>query len=215
MIISEYTQDGTLVSDISRGSDKKILSKCDWCGKERWCKMNQYVRRTYKEDLCHSCAIKKWGKTRIGIKSTLKGRKRADMTGSNNPNYAGGIYMSSDGYIMIRNNEKYTGKGRVGWSLYSKLHKVVMESYLGRKLVKGEVIHHIDFNKLNNTLDNLFLCKSESEHRNIHASFEKQFSKLISDGLIIFNTETKKYEMAHIKLRELLETPEEDNQQPS
>ena len=42
-----------------------------------------------------------------------------------------------------------------------------MEQYLGRKLITGEVVHHIDGNKLNNTLSNLQLM-TKSTHTTLH-----------------------------------------------
>ena len=46
-------------------------------------------------------------------------------------------------------------------------HRYVMEQYLGRKLKHGEEIHHIDGNKLNNSIDNLQLLTT-AEHRKLH-----------------------------------------------
>jgi len=43
-------------------------------------------------------------------------------------------------------------------------HRVVMEKYLGRKLNKGEIIHHIDHDIENNKIENLILCKDNMEH---------------------------------------------------
>jgi len=46
--------------------------------------------------------------------------------------------------------------------------RVMMERILGRKLKKGECIHHIDRNKKNNSPDNLMLFKSHKEHISFH-----------------------------------------------
>lgn len=46
-------------------------------------------------------------------------------------------------------------------------HRVLMELHLGRKLVKGEIVHHIDGNKHNNDLSNLKLM-TQSEHIKSH-----------------------------------------------
>lgn len=40
----------------------------------------------------------------------------------------------------------------------------IMEDYLGRKLRKEERVHHIDGDPLNNNIENLKLCKNQSEH---------------------------------------------------
>ena len=40
-------------------------------------------------------------------------------------------------------------------------HRYVMEQYLGRQLTNEEYVHHIDFVKTNNALENLFLFKND------------------------------------------------------
>ena len=47
------------------------------------------------------------------------------------------------------------------------IHREVMEQKLGRKLLPGEVVHHIDENKRNNDPNNLEL-KTETSHAKIH-----------------------------------------------
>lgn len=47
-------------------------------------------------------------------------------------------------------------------------HITVMEKKLGRKLVKGEIVHHIDHNKRNNDPGNLELKPSQAEHAKEH-----------------------------------------------
>jgi len=47
-------------------------------------------------------------------------------------------------------------------------HRVVMERKLGRKLKRGEIVHHIDGDKRNNHPDNLKLLSSQSEHASLH-----------------------------------------------
>lgn len=71
-------------------------------------------------------------------------------------------------------------------------HIEVMENYLGRNLIKGEIIHHIDCNKLNNNIENLHLC-SRSEHGNLHKNLEKQAALLINRGLIKFHPQNGYY----------------------
>jgi len=44
-----------------------------------------------------------------------------------------------------------------------------MEHYLGRKLMDDEIVHHIDGDKGNNSIDNLVIL-SRSEHINTHRS---------------------------------------------
>lgn len=48
-------------------------------------------------------------------------------------------------------------------------HRVIAEQKIGRPLKKGEVVHHLDGNKRNNSPDNLQVLPSRAEHSRIHA----------------------------------------------
>ncbi len=47
-------------------------------------------------------------------------------------------------------------------------HIIVMEKSVGRTLSKSEVVHHIDEDRLNNSLDNLFLFHCSGCHGHHH-----------------------------------------------
>jgi len=65
---------------------------------------------------------------------------------------------------------KPTGKGTAYTHYHQKhLHRVIAEQKLGRELLKGEVVHHIDGNKHNNHPENLEVMSSQSEHCRKHA----------------------------------------------
>ena len=68
-----------------------------------------------------------------------------------------------------------------------------MENQLNRKLVKGESIHHIDSNKTNNEITNLFLYTNEQDHKNIHKSLESIGVELLKKGLVYFDRNTMTY----------------------
>lgn len=44
----------------------------------------------------------------------------------------------------------------------------VVEKYLNRQLKKSELLHHINHDRSDDSLENLYLCESNSEHRRIH-----------------------------------------------
>ena len=48
------------------------------------------------------------------------------------------------------------------------LHRVMAEKILGRPLLRGEVVHHRDGDKRNNTWKNLDVLPSQSVHAWIH-----------------------------------------------
>ena len=48
------------------------------------------------------------------------------------------------------------------------LHRVIAEQTIGRKLRPGELVHHRDGDKTNNSPENLVVCSSASVHRQYH-----------------------------------------------
>lgn len=47
-------------------------------------------------------------------------------------------------------------------------HRWIFEKYLGRKLTKKEVVHHIDNDKSNNDINNLMLFPTKKAHTKFH-----------------------------------------------
>ncbi len=68
---------------------------------------------------------------------------------------------TSDWYYAILYDWEHKSKdrGRV------KEHILIMEDLIGRRLEDGEVVHHIDWNKLNNLPSNLRLMTKEEHHK--------------------------------------------------
>ncbi len=77
-------------------------------------------------------------------------------SGKNAPTYKGGS-VNHNGYKLIC----ISGKRMLE-------HRHVMEVHLKRKLEPGEVVHHKDHNRLNNSLDNLELIPTHSIHLKQH-----------------------------------------------
>lgn len=71
-------------------------------------------------------------------------------------------------------------------------HRRILEKYLERQLTPEESVHHIDGNKLNNKINNLFIT-SKSEHQKIHHSLEECAFKMFEMGLVKFDSEDKRY----------------------
>lgn len=205
------------VKGLSRGSERRVLLKCDTCSAVTTTTYHNYCLSQEKKGWtgitkCRSCATKISGLNRRGNPAWNKGQKLSqDKRGPGHPSWKGGTYISSDGYRMV-----YVGTSQdneSGWSNYRKEHVLVAERVLGRALNDDDVVHHKDGNKLNNDPENLWVCTS-SEHRKAHASLQKIAFELYISGYITFDDVNKEY-VAHIKRGELLEQPAEANQQPS
>lgn len=98
------------------------------------------------------------------------GKKRPNISGERNYNWKGGFTIQN-GYKYILCPEHPRAKSKKG---YVAEHVLVMEKTLGRTLKKGEVVHHIDEDKLNNEPKNLKLFKSRNEHLDFHAKRRKK-----------------------------------------
>jgi len=73
---------------------------------------------------------------------------------------------------------KYLPKKRISGRGYYFLgnkreHQVLMERQLDRKLLPSEVVHHIDGDKSNNSLDNLIVM-TRNEHIKLHLKLRRQ-----------------------------------------
>lgn len=69
------------------------------------------------------------------------------------PKFAGGISIDQKGYLVIT----------AGPLRNTRVHTVVAEAKLGRKLHPDEHVHHRDLNKLNPAWDNLLIL-GEKDH---------------------------------------------------
>lgn len=99
-----------------------------------------------------------------------KGEKR--QLGANHHSWKGGL-SHKEGYIT-----RYippTENGKRGQLIPE--HRYVMEQYLGRKLKRTEIVHHINEIKTDNRIENLQLFKSVTDHLKHHHSNKRLLSK--------------------------------------
>jgi len=65
-------------------------------------------------------------------------------------------------YIQIKTED--------GWI---QEHRKIVEDFLKRKLTSKEVVHHINSNRKDNSLNNLMIFKNQKEHSSFHIYFTK------------------------------------------
>jgi hypothetical protein len=124
---------------------------------------------------------KKMSASAKGKNTWSKGRKETEehkqniskalkqkYVGPNRWNYKTGRIKTTNGYVAVINPERFNGDKR----RYIKEHVFIMESYLGRRLNPAkEVVHHINGNIVDNSLENLIVMK-RNQHQKLHNSYE-------------------------------------------
>lgn len=187
--------------------ENKVLLECDICHNQTTTTIWNYSRAQKERNAsgityCRNCTCKMTA-NKPGPRST-RGKVRPHLQKENSPNWKGGKYTDSHGYVMVHVGKNLEVKSK--WESYQKEHVVVMEKQLGRKLLKEECVHHIDGNRQNNKPINLVVIKSNKHHRIAHHSLQKIGYELVKLGLIQFDKNACEYK-AYEKLRELLGSP--------
>lgn len=87
-------------------------------------------------------------------------RRRGPKAGAEHTGWRGGVTVDKSGYVL-RHSPDHPHANRSG---YVREHRLVMEQKLGRYLLPGEVVHHIDDDRGNNHPGNLELFESNGKH---------------------------------------------------
>lgn len=97
--------------------------------------------------------------------------------------------------IIIKNRKTHQGYYRIPAHNMGTIpaHRKVYEDFYDVKLNKNEKIHHIDGNKSNNDIDNLFKCDSNRHHYLVHSQLQKVAYELIRKGVIKFDKNKGEY----------------------
>jgi len=103
-----------------------------------------------------------------GLDMPSEGNKRSH-------NWKGGKTITSHGYVAVWVGSDHhlaiIGDG------YAYEHRLVAEEKLGRRLRKGEIVHHVDGDKTNNDPENLAVLPGTSHHKLAHRKKESRLRK--------------------------------------
>ncbi len=77
-------------------------------------------------------------------------------------------------------------------------HRYVASKILGRNLTSTDYVHHIDFDKHNNSPDNLHVFNTMSAHATCHKQFEKLGKELIRQRVVEFDRDTAQYRIRSV-----------------
>ena len=140
--------------------------------------------------ICNNTYLRGWYEDRKRYEDNTKGwcspkcRRKANI-GKNNPKFKP-YKVSKEGY-------EYVNYWEDGKRKHMDRQRFVMQKYMGRKLCpKTERIHHIDMDKLNNNLDNLWICNN-SKHMIAHHSMNTLVAQFMKMDLVGFHKEAGKY----------------------
>jgi len=122
------------------------------------------------------------------------GIERREYKGENHREWRGGRYIQR-GYIMVK---AYDHPNRNNLNYVSE-HVLVMEKEIGRYIVRGEIIHHINGKRDDNRIENLILCDNKKEHRKIDKNLRAITYELIDNGIIIFDKDKREYRVSVIE----------------
>lgn len=144
-----------------------VLEPCVVCGKA-----SMWNVRNQKSGFVHVCSLE------------CQHIRRSKPEG-----HARVVSGEGKGYIQVKStgHPYANNKGAVAE------HRLVIEELIGRPLVPGEVVHHIDMNRQNNHPENLILCYSNAEHHLIHGSLNKCVAELMELGVLKFDPVGKAY----------------------
>ena len=123
---------------------KYFITTCDVCGEscpKRLTKEEMFKQRTYCTQKCFK-------------KMQIEMNRRSQYLASNGWR----VKSSYHGYMVKRIWDDPNFK-QGEWVTQ---HRYNMSKHLGRKLLKNEVVHHIDMDKTNNNIDNLWLCNTSA-----------------------------------------------------
>lgn len=161
-----------------------MIVKCEYCGREFNRKPSALKKENYCNKVCRhkdkymilKCEV--CGKTFERLRCTemnhmfcswecsqsFRKNNFSELAKKLNP-----TRMTEEIKFKLRQVRLGKGEGKAYAKTFGRhTHRVVAEEMLGRPLLEGEVVHHIDGNKRNNHPLNLMIFKTQAEHATWH-----------------------------------------------
>lgn len=146
----------------------KATVLCDWCGKVFYRYPSQIKNK--KVRCCSKECLAKYMSKECNPDGyrfrdfSINSRRMSELNRKINPDR-----MRIETRLKLREARLGSGKGRSYRKFLGRHeHRIIAELMMGRPLRKGEVVHHIDGDKLNNRSDNLMVFASQAEHARHH-----------------------------------------------
>ena len=137
---------------------RRIIQHCEWCGNP----FESYPS-AYRRFCCSHCFYSQASRA-VNPDGYKRHPHLSEYNKAVNPSR-----MTEPVKEKLRRSHLGCGAGKSYEKLYGRhVHRVVAEGVLGRKLLSGEVVHHIDDSPRNNAPDNLLVMPSQKAHILLH-----------------------------------------------
>lgn len=141
-----------------------------------------------RSTFCHKCRPNRGHPLSLEVKKKIGLASKSKFTNEYKEKHYRSKFRNTkhraiNGYILVKN---YDHPNRDSHNNILE-HVLIMSQSLRRPLIKGEVIHHINFDRADNNILNLYLYKNRSEH--IHKAQGSLFSlvkELLRRNIISF-----------------------------
>lgn len=159
--------------------------KCDNCNTEFTRQIGKEIdRRRCNNNYSHYCSQ--------CPSLSLAGKKGRETKRQISRERVGERMTTSHGYIRVWVGDTYTLSNHTYCGSIFE-HTFVMEQHLGRALKRDEVVHHIDGNKQNNSIENLDVMTVDQHNKCHGQAANVLLFELLKENIIMYDRENKQY----------------------